>query len=65
MGHFLTHAPQQSEPSFDHLVGSREQCRWYVEVERFGGLEVDNQLDFRGLLDRQVGCFSPLRIRLV
>ena len=26
-----------------------------VEAERLGGLEVDDQLDFRGLLDRQIG----------
>ena len=30
------------------------------EAERLGGLEVDDQLDFRGLLDRQVGGLLAL-----
>ena len=40
--------------SFDHLVGAGKQRRRDVEAERLGGVEVDEQLDFRGLLDRQV-----------
>src|SRR5215813_794485 len=31
--------------SFDHLVGEREQFVWNLEAERFGGLEVDHQLE--------------------
>ena len=38
----------------DHLVSEREQCRRYFEAERLGGLEVQKQFDFRGLLDRQL-----------
>ena len=30
------------------------------EAERLGGLEVDDQLDFRGLLDRQIGWLLAL-----
>jgi hypothetical protein len=37
---------------FDHLVGTCEQRRWNLEAERLGGLEIDDQLGFRGLLDR-------------
>src|SRR5215813_2278999 len=42
--------------SLDHLVGAREQPAGNLEAERLGGLEIDDQLEFRGLLhDRQVG----------
>jgi len=47
---FLTRAA-----SFDHLVGAGEQRNWEREPERLGSLEVDDQLDFSGLLDRQGG----------
>ena len=43
--------------SFDELVGTAEQ-RWrYGEAKGFGGLEVDNHLEFRDLLDRQIRGF--------
>jgi len=41
--------------SFDHLVGAGKQRRRHLEAERFGGLEIDNQLEFVRLLHRQVG----------
>ena len=35
----------------DHLVGPLEQRRRDGEAERLGSLEVDDQLELRGLLD--------------
>jgi glyoxylase-like metal-dependent hydrolase (beta-lactamase superfamily II) len=43
--------------SFDHLIGASEQRQGHGKTECFRGLEVDNQLDFRGLLHRQIGRF--------
>jgi len=38
--------------SLDHLIRPLEQRRRDREPERLGGLEVDYQLEFGGLLDR-------------
>jgi hypothetical protein len=39
----------------DHLVGEREQIRWYLQTEYLCCFEIDSQLDFCSLHDRQVG----------
>ena len=39
---------------FDHLIGAGKQRGRHGEVERFGGLEVDCQLEFRGYFDWQL-----------
>jgi hypothetical protein len=31
---------------FNHLIGAAEQSDWESEAERFGGLEVEGQLNF-------------------
>jgi hypothetical protein len=36
---------------FDHLVGAAEQRDWESQAKRLGGLEIDNQLDLRGLFN--------------
>src|SRR5262249_60934541 len=46
--------------SFDHLVGADQQSSWHTKAECLGGLEIDEQLDFRRLLHRQLGRFVAL-----
>ena len=63
MGPRLTRAPHQRAALFDHLVSQREERRWNCETERPRGLEVDDQLEARWLLDRQVRrLLAPCRI---
>jgi hypothetical protein len=45
---------------FDRLVGATEQRERECDAERLGGLQVDVQLDFSCLLDRQVGGLFTL-----
>ena len=44
-----------SSDSFDHSVGHRKQGRRNFDRERLCSLEVGDQLEFRWLLDRQIG----------
>src|SRR5262245_55640239 len=44
----------------DHFVRPREYRRRDGEAERLGGLRVDDQLELRGFLHRQVGWVRPL-----
>jgi hypothetical protein len=41
--------------SLDHLVGEGEDRLRHGQVERLGGLEIDDQLESGRLLDRQIG----------
>src|SRR5258708_1145836 len=50
-----THAVQQTKTLFDHLVGGHLHDQWHCQAERLRRLEVDGQLEFHCLLDRQVG----------
>src|SRR5262249_58065161 len=44
---------------FDHLVGAGDERGRHGETKRLGGLEIDNEFELRGLLDRQIGGRWP------
>src|ERR1700730_6448518 len=46
--------------SFDHLVGTQQERLGNGQTERLCGLDVDKQLEFCRLHDRQVGGFLAL-----
>jgi hypothetical protein len=58
----LTHAPQQS--SLDHFVGTRERCAGNGKAKRLGGLQVDDKMDFRCLLDWKIGRPGTLKYHI-
>ena len=45
--------------SFDHLVSTRLHDQRHCQAERLRRLEIDGQLEFHRLLDRQVGRLFP------
>src|SRR5277367_4187872 len=49
-----------SAVSLNYLVGGRQQRFRDGKAERLGGLEVDDKLNFCGLLDWQIGWFLAL-----
>src|SRR3984893_12048785 len=44
---------------FDHLVGAGEHCSWDGEAKRLGRLEIDDEIEFGGLFDWDVGRLRP------
>jgi hypothetical protein len=61
MCHFRSHAPQQTASLFNNLGGVREQCRRQGEAERFCCLQVDQELELGGLINRDVAGFGPFQ----
>jgi hypothetical protein len=45
---------------FNHLVSLANQRQRHCHAERFGGRQIDKQLDFRDLLDRKIGRLLAL-----
>src|SRR5262249_720718 len=45
---------------FDYLVGDLLKMQRHVNTKCLGGLNIDHQLELRGLLDRQVGGLLTL-----
>src|SRR5262245_11435157 len=50
---------QQHSCSFNHLVGAGEQRRRYGEAKHLRGHQIDDEVEFGRLLDRNVGRFRP------
>ena len=50
----------RSQTLLNHLIRPRQYRLRDRQAERLGGLEIDHQLEFRGLLHRQVGRLGAL-----
>ena len=48
-------AAQKKHALFDHLVGAGEQSRRHFEAERIGSREINEEIEFGRLLDRELG----------
>jgi hypothetical protein len=47
--------------SSDHPIRPRQHIWRYRHADLLGSLEIDHQLEFRGLLDRQIGGLGSLQ----
>src|SRR5262249_52699178 len=51
----------RTPPLLEHLIGGHSHDQRYREAKRFGGLEVDEQLEFSRLLYRKIGRLVSLK----
>src|SRR5262245_12083991 len=56
-----TYAPPQTAYLFDHFVGPDQQRSGKLNAERLGALQVDDEIEFDGPLDWEVGRRGPLQ----
>jgi hypothetical protein len=54
-----THALQQFNSLFDHLVGAQDEVRRDLDADFLRGFQVDDKLELARLFDRNVGRTSP------
>src|SRR5262249_55223946 len=59
MCHNRTHAPQQKSRLLDYFVGAGEQRVRQREAKRSRSYQVHNEIEFRRLLNRDVGRLRP------
>jgi hypothetical protein len=45
--------------SFDHLIGAQQERVWDRQPDRFGGCQIDDQIEFGRLLDRDIAGLRP------
>src|SRR6516165_310463 len=58
-GSFILNPPS-TFTSLDHLVGAGEQGRWNFDADSFGGLQIDDEFEFRRQRDWQVAWLLAL-----
>src|SRR5215204_4821793 len=59
--HFRKVPYRKSRWSLDDFISGGQQRRRNGEVEDFGGFQIDDQLETRGLLDRQIARLCALQ----
>src|SRR6266567_413578 len=61
--HRLDRTSLRLAPSLDHLVGAAKQYPRNCQAKRLSGPEIDDELELRRLLHREIGGLFPLRMR--